>query len=271
MSLWNQPTFNETTWDAPPINLSPRAVPKVAFLPYVRRYLNDPNGKLWDDAYLLGLISQAETALTEACNTVWIRFPLNIQNNVALYDLGAMLVKNITRITYRGFKVDLLTQKELALLSPVYRTQQSRPRWATLQFEGFYALRLYPVPSEDLPIIDDISTIYTDKNILNNCVVSAYVFPDETSPLFYTPDYFIRRVVKYYVLWKAFGKEGLGQATDVSLYYKKHFDVQIEKIIKQNSKVYNMVEKQLANVAIQRPWRMHHPLLPPNYGTPVRF
>src|SRR5258708_35884800 len=120
-----------------------RSITKVSVLTYIRRYLNDKNGDIWTDNYLSQLINQAEEVISGDILCLWYRFSLNTQIGTGTYQMPSGITK-ITRMTYRGFKMDMLSQKELTLLSPVYRTQQSRPRWASLQFEGFFTLRLYP-------------------------------------------------------------------------------------------------------------------------------
>lgn len=264
---FNQGQFNSSLPTTPlPVRF---AIAKQSLIPYVRRYLNAPNtNQIWTDAFLYQLIQQAETWIMDACNTVWIRFPLAIQLGIATYQMP-FTVKYITRMTYRGFKMWVVTQKELALLSPVYRTQQTRPRWASWQFDGFSSLRLYPVPSENLPILSTGNQIYTDINLLNECVISAYVFPNEANVNFSLPDYFIRRIVKSYVLWKAYAAEGLPQDLDVAQYFKKKFEGHVQSIIEAHTRVYANKNRQLADVAIQRPWRKYRPILPPNFGTPV--
>lgn len=251
-------------------------VAKVDLLAYIRVRLNDPNGLLWSDDLLLQLIGQAEVDYYNYINLYWIRFAIAITSGVGTYDLSVVvpsdfLVKHITRITYRGFKVDVISQKELTLMSPIYRDQQTRPRWATWQFDGFNILRLYPKPAEDLPILSIGTEIFNDINLLNECVISAYLFPTETNAQFTTPDYYVRRLTKYFVLWKAYAIEGPGQNTDIAKYFYGKYRKQIEMVLVANAKTYNNKERQYSDVAIQRPWKKHRPSLPPTFGTPVIF
>lgn len=244
-------------------------ITRSSLLPYVRTYLNAPAAnQIWTDVYLLQLINQAEVWIFDAVKTTWSRFALGIQLGVGTYQLDQD-VQAITRITYRGFKVDILSQRELSLLSPVYRTQQTRPRWASWQFDGTNTLRLYPVPAENLPILDTGTDVFTDKNLLNECIISAYMVPDESDGVFSLPDYFITRAVKHFVRWKAYAAEGNAQDLDVAQYHKSKFESQVAMIVEANTKVYNNKARQLADVAIQRPWKKFRPILPPNFGTPV--
>lgn len=236
---------------------------------YVRTYLNAPTtNQIWTDAYLQQLINQYEVDINERINTDWTRFAIPIVSGQGVYQMPGN-IKGITRITYRGFKVDILTQQELSLLSPVYRTQQTRPRWAARQMDGTYALRLYPVPAENLPILDTGTDVYTDKNLLNECIVSAYIYSQETDTNFSLPDYFVFRGLKHFVRWKAYAAEGVAQDLDVARYHKGKYEQQIAQIVLANTRVYNNKKRQLADVAIQRPWKKFRPILPPNFGTPV--
>jgi hypothetical protein len=239
-------------------------------VPYIRRYLNDINGRLWDDATIVRLIAQGDNDISSGLNLIWIRVPLNIQLGVGTYQIDQK-VKEITRITYRGFKVDMLTQAQVAMLSPVYRTQQSRPRWATWQFEGYRTLRLYPVPYENLPVLSDATTVYQDTNLLSECVVSCFVSIYECMPYSELPDYLYRRTVRYYTLWKCFAKEGLGQVPDVAMYWKSRYDKQMELNKTSVDRLYTSKQRQLSDLAIQRPWKKQHPILPPNYGPIVGY
>lgn len=269
MGLFGQSLFGSVPFGGiitPPT--TSRAIPKAGLIPYLRRYLNDPNGNIWDDTFITTLINEGEVDIFDVINLVWIRFSIPILTGVGTYQINNT-IKAITRMTYRGFKVDMLTQKELALLSPVYRTQQTRPRWATLQFEGYSTLRLYPVPTENLPIITGDSWIYTDSQILNSFVVSAYVYVNESNTNLSLPDYYGRRIIKLFVLWKAYSAEGLGQNLQIASYYKKRYLAQRQKIIQANTLVYANKERTLSDIAIQRPWRKARPILPPNFGTPV--
>lgn len=236
---------------------------------YVRTYLNAPNAnQIWTDTYLQQLINQFEVDIDERVNTTWIRFAIPIQTGVGIYQMPGN-IKGITRITYRGFKVDILTQKELSLLSPVYRTQQTRPRWASRQMDGTFALRLYPVPAENLPVLDSGLDVYTDKNLLSECIISAYIYSQETDGVFDLPDYFVFRALKHFVRWKAYAQEGNAQDLDVARYHKGKYDAQVTQIVLANTRIFNNKSRQLADVAIQRPWKKFRPILPPNFGTPV--
>jgi hypothetical protein len=244
-------------------------ISRASLIPYVRTYLNAPAAnQIWTDAYLLQLINQCEVWVFDAINTYWTRFAIPIQVGLGVYPMPGN-IKGITRITYRGFKVDILSQRELSLLSPVYRTQQTRPRWASRQMDGTFALRLYPVPAENLPVLDSGTDVFTDKNLLNECIISSYMYAQEEDTNFSLPDYFVFRTVKHFVRWKSFAAEGVAQDLDVAQYHKKKFEGQIEKIIVANSRVFNNKSRQLADVAIQRPWKKFRPILPPNFGTPV--
>lgn len=244
-------------------------ISRLSLVNYVRTYLNAPTkDQIWTDVYLLQLINQCEVWIFDAINTFWTRFALPIQTGIGVYQMPGN-IKGITRITYRGFKVDILTQKELALLSPVYRTQQTRPRWAARQFDGQLSLRLYPVPNENLPILDAGTDVFTDKNLLNECIVSAYMYAQESDANFNLPDYFVYRAVKHFVRWKAYAAEGNAQDIDVAQYHKQKFEAQIAMIIEANTRIFNNKSRQLADVAIQRPWKKFRPILPPQFGTPV--
>lgn len=238
---------------------------KINLLPYIRNYLNDPNGLLWTDTQLSRYLSQAEVDITQRSQIYWAKFPLALTNGVGTYTMPANL-KGITRMTYRGTPVEMLTQSQIADLTPTYRTQVSRVMYAYLQFEGYYTLRLFCTPYENLPILSVGNDIYTDKNILNEFQISAYFFAIESTPYFIIPDYIFRRTMRYFVCWKAFLAEGDGQDAQVAGYYAKKYDAQIQNNDRFLSKIYASKERQYQPGYLNNQRKVARPVLPPNFG-----
>lgn len=261
---------------------------KLSLIPYIRHWLNDGNGVIWSDSTLILLLGQAETDISGDLKCLWRRFIINTQVGVGLYPMPIDAM-GITRITYRAFKVDTLNQLQLSLLSPVYRVQQSRPRWASQQFEHMYGLRFYPIPAEKLaPNLQKgnlfntfqfnaqqfnvLNTIYNlDADLINQLVVAIHYITDQNSTVITLPNYFARRLIRLHVLKRAFAQEGPGQNLNISNYYTKRYERLLEETRSVMSRVFANVEKQYSDVAIQRPWKKHHPILPPNFGTPVNM
>ena len=243
----------------------------------MRKYLGDTSRLLWTDDLILRYISEADKDICDNVQLVWKRFPLNIVNGTFTYDISSGVVgtlgqlKNITRISWMGYTVDALTQDQVAMLSPVYMTQQSRPRWFTLQFEGYTTLRLYPGPSTSLPPLSDYVSILTDVNIQNECVVSGFFSPEEEIPYVFTPDFVARRTIKAYVLWKCYAREGNAQNLKLAQYYKTKYEKALLRLEDTYGKTFNSTKRQYTDVAIQRPWKPHPPILPPQFGTNVDY
>jgi len=242
---------------------------KQSLIPYIRKYLNDPQGALWSNSTIQRFIDEAEVEVTQNVNIIWQRFSLNIIANQNTYTLPDNL-KSITRMTWMSYAVNMLSQQEVSLLSPTYMTQvSSQPRWASMQFEGYHVLRLYPGPSISLPILSDQNTIYTDVNILNEFVVSAYMYSEEYVPFIEIPDYFARKTLRYYVQWKCYSLEGIGLNPKLAAYYKAKFEAQNVMNQETISRMNSGKKRQYTDIAIQRPWKRARPILPPNFGTVV--
>lgn len=241
---------------------------KSDLVPYIRNYLNDPAGVLWTDTQLTRFINQGEVDITQRLAIYWAKFPLALTNGVGLYTMPANL-RGITRMTYRGTPVEMLTQSQLGDLTPTYRTQISRVMYASLQFEGYYTLRLFCTPYENLPAISVGNEIYTDKNILNEFQISAYFFATESNPYSIVPDYLFRRTVRYFVCWKAFIMEGDGQDIQVGGYYAKKYEAQIQNNERFVSKIYAAKERQLQPGYLNNNRRVARPVLPPNFGPTI--
>lgn len=237
---------------------------------YVARYLNDPGHVLWNTTVLSRFINEGETELSRFKSTIWRRFPLDIHAGVAVYDLPPFL-KAITYITYMGFRVDFLNQATIATMSPVYRTQGSRPRWATMELEGFHKLRLFPFPTQDLPIIDDDSTIYTDTNILNSCVVSAFFYPDPNLPTLQLPVFVERRTLKAYIMWQCYRMQGPGQNLKNAKYWNRKWNKLRAEYIMAVNAAYSAIISQYDSRITRYPWKKASPVLPPNFGPIVRY
>lgn len=238
---------------------------KSNLIPYIRNYLNDPNSKLWTDGELQRWISQAELEVTQRVNIYWIKFPLALVKGQGTYQMPVNL-KGITRMTYRGTPVEMLTQNQIAMMSPTYRTQISKVLYAYLQFEGYYTLRLFCIPNEDLPIISTGNDIYTDKNLLNEFQISAFFYSMESAPNFIIPDYLTARTIRYYVCWKAFSIEGSGQDIKIGSYYRQKFEEQMARNIGFFSKIYAAKERQLQPQYLNIMRKVTRPVLPPNFG-----
>jgi len=242
--------------------------PKSLIIPYIRNYLNDPNRVLWSDDQILLWATQAEIEITQRLSIYWIKFPLAIVKGQGTYSMPINL-KGITRITYRGTPIEMLTQKQVSNLSPVYRTQQSKVMYAYLQFEGYYTLRLFCTPDENLPTISVDYEIYTDKNLANEFQIGAYFYATESDPNFIVPDYLYKRTVRYYICWKAFSVEGDGQDIDVGAYYRQKFEEQMQRNIIFLGKIYAAKERQLQPQYLNNMRKIARPVLPPNFGPVV--
>lgn len=176
---------------------------------------------IWSDAYLAQLIDDAEVEIVNnELVSLFHRFSLQVTKSIATYTLPKY-VKRIVRITWKGKKLEPLSQEELSRLDYQYRTTEGEPFWYSRIADGLYVIRFYPIINET--VTSDDSGI-SGSDIENRVIVSCYRKPDTSSSVFQIPDYYARYLTKEYSLSRAFAVEGLGQNLKAALYYKNKYE-----------------------------------------------
>lgn len=213
---------------------------------------------IWTSAYLSRLELEAEIEVAKACHCVVDRVALNIQSGVALYTVPEDFL-GVRAIKWKGNLVRPLTRMEVRYLYPentidaFYNTDgafeysafnpsafltnqgfansgqslQSQPDFYCFSGTSFDTFQFYGTPSEN--IASTTSNLWGTE-IPNRVILEYYRLPDGVT--FRIPEWTRKALIKDYVLWKAFLKEGPGQRIQLAMYYKQQFESEIS-IFKQ--------------------------------------
>lgn len=231
---------------------------------------------LWTNQYLSDLATDAEIHISSEVPCIYVRFPLNITQGTSIYDFTSTSVtpvaQNITgviRISWNGFTVHPLLPLQMRNLvvpfGPGNDTIQGRPFIYLRHGYGFNSVKFYPAPNADITY--DNSDLATQDGIRNNVVVSAWRIADPTGSTYRIPDYIRELLVRYFVLSKAFAKEGKGQNLDAAKFYEVQFErtmARFKAIVNQLFTVRTKFSTPMANnrFGLKPP----RPVLPPNFG-----
>ncbi len=176
---------------------------------------------VWTPEQLNRWTLQAEETFIREYNCIIDRVALPIVSGTDLYTLDDN-VCNIRRVTYRGKKLDPLTHRDQReyLDGPI---PSGTPTAYIFQNVGDMTIRLFPNPSETLSVnqID----LHNPENIRIQCIVEFYTMP--VVGKYALPDFFRRRLLKSYVLKRAFLSEQKGQDIKASRYWEKKWDVML--------------------------------------------
>jgi len=131
---------------------------------------------------------------------------------------------------------------------------------------GENVMRLNPSSNEELP---QYTNGLFDTNIGNGLIIEFYRVPDGVN--WRIPEYFRRRTIRAYVLWKAYAKEGDGQNIKASDYFKARYTLYLARAQKLIENLTDAVEKARPpqNVHATREFIKRRGPLPANYGIPV--
>lgn len=224
---------------------------------------------IWDDTYLTGLWDDAEQDAAGSVDCIWLRCAINVVPNTSIYLLNSAF-RRISRITYRGRKLEPTNFGELQALDPVGAdplvptASRGAPYYWGRWPSDYRTIRLYPTPSETLSTDE---TNINGSNIANMCIVSGYCIPDVTNRIFRLPRWIARRMKKYYVLYRAFAAEGKGQNLIASQRYRKRYEMQLDLFRKINAHCFMVKKHQLLEIHPNYNYnvRLRRPILPSNY------
>ena len=126
-------------------------------------------------------------------------------------------VKSIRRITWKGYKLDPLPQRNFR---EVFQkgSQQGRPFWYIFNNVGQNQIQIFPAANETIT--------GTTSNLFGSAIPNQFIVEYFQTPDFVTatiPAYFRRRLLKTYVLRGCFNIEGQGQNLKSSKYFKQRW------------------------------------------------
>lgn len=184
---------------------------------YTHRYLNDPSAANSSASTVTRLSQEGEDAFSDDNNCILKRVAPATVSGVALITLPDD-VKSIRRVTWKGYKLDPLPQRNFR---EVFQgaTQQGRPFWYVFNNVGQNLIQLFPAPNETL---NAVTVNLWGSAIPNQLIVTYFQAPDYINAII--PLYFRRRLLKTYVLRGCFNIEGQGQNLKNSKYFKQRWD-----------------------------------------------
>ena len=199
---------------------------------YTHRYLNDPSAANSSAATVARLSQEGENSFVVDNPCILKRVAPTAVSGVSLIVLPDD-VKSIRRVTWKGYKLDPLPQRNFR---EVFQgaTQQGRPFWYVFNNVGQNLIQLFPAPNETLT---PATANLFGSAIPNQLIVEYFQAPDFVNAIL--PSYFRRRLLKTYVLRGCFNIEGQGQNLKNSKYFKQRWD--------QLSKLYGQLLDDLHN------------------------
>lgn len=245
---------------------------------------------IWTDAYLNRKAQEAEEEIAKALGCIVDRYCIPVIAGKEIYTLPTPTL-GIRQITWKGKLLDPYTFNEMrgieyirtifdgpfeltAFESTAFAVEenpniQGEPLYYIYDSMGYNKLHLFPVPSESLGSPVAGTNLWLPSNISEYCILEYSRLPDLTGSTFRVPTYLRRRLVKAWVLSKAFAMEGKGQDLEAAEYYTSKYNnglsrakLIINSITRINARSNNLDSSmaQLIN-PILTPVR-----LPDNYG-----
>ena len=240
---------------------------------------------IWSDNYITTLVEGSYTDIVDSVPCIVDRIALEVYAQIALYTLPSY-VQGIRRITWLGKKLDPLpaqiyrmqrtstpagisgTFNPNAFYSGTFfsgtiaGTPHGTPTHYVYQDYGLKTIRLFPAPNIS---VASIATNLWGSEIGNRVIVEFFRYPDGSHTL---PEPFKRSLSKYWVLSKAFLREGAGQDLKAAEYYNV--------LYMRGLKIFDKINKQCFvakhNVGEYRTRTIPRPTLPVDkIGIPVEW
>jgi hypothetical protein len=199
----------------------------------------------WDNDYLERLTVEAEKEISREVSPIYARESMAITSGTATYTFPNY-VRNMYQATWKGKPVDPIYHEEAVRLDPKYVTTPGEPKWYIRSPEDYNTIRLIPSPNETLTA-DPTDDVFDATVIEAKFIISFYREPDTSQSILTLPDYIARRLIKTYVLMRAFKKEGKGQNLEASDFYRQKYALQLD-LYKQLRDRYWMGKKKLTSI-----------------------
>jgi hypothetical protein len=226
---------------------------------------------IWSDTYLNQVLLDAAFDINSEVPCLFHRFYLATTLGTSVYTLPDK-VRGIKRITWRGIELDPLSWQEMEQMAPglafvdsgtKFEGSSSRPQFYALHPTNILDIKLYPTPSESFSAAggDPYSPTVNEER----CTISCWRQVDTTITTASLPSYIDRRTRKAFALWKAFGKEGKGQNSNASNYYKSRYGFLIKMFTKINAGCFLSTRYQIDDGLPPRGVKPAKPTLGPNF------
>lgn len=170
---------------------------------------------IWSAATIARESANGEGEIATALKCLIARYSIPIVAATATYVLPSD-VFSIRRVTWNGKKIYPMPPREYQMINQV--TSSGEPVYYIFNQQGRNTLRFHPIPNVTIAGGTDLFGV----DIGTCIIVEYYQVPDGATTLL--PEYIRRRLLKYYVLYKCFGKEGKGQNLKASKRFKARYD-----------------------------------------------
>lgn len=190
----------------------------------------------WSDEYIERLEKEAEKEIARQTRYAWDRESLAVTAGTANYVLPTY-VRDIISIYWKGCKVYPLFQPEVRDLDPQYLTTRGKVEWYLRNPEDFQYIRFVRVPNESVSASDS-DDLTLSSVLVNRVVVTFYREPDTSESIVSIPDYCARRLIRDWVLYKAYMTEGDGQDLKASAHYKRKYEARLHNYKLTTEKYY---------------------------------
>lgn len=226
---------------------------------------------IWTDAYLNQLLQDAAHDIICEVPCLFHRFYLSTTNGLSVYTLDEK-VRGIKRITWRGIELDPLSWQQMEAMAPgiayvnsgnKFEGTSSRPQFYALHPTNIHDIKFYPTPSESLSAVG--GDPYAPQPNEERCTISCWRNVDTAIASASLPGYIDRRTRKAFVLWKAFGKEGKGQNSRASDYYKARYQFLVKLFSQINAGCFASTAYQLDDRLPAQGRKPAKPTLGPNF------
>lgn len=177
--------------------------------------------QLYSSANITRFAQDAEDQFNQEYPCIIDRIGISIVSGTSTYTLDPS-VTNIKRITYRGYKLDPLPQRDLRQYF-MSGTQQGRPYWYIFNNVGQMKIQLFPVPQET--IAAPVSGLW-GSSISSTVIVEYYRTSNYTTKTI--PTFIGRRLKKAYVLKRCFEIDSKGSNVKASKYWTARWDGLVE-------------------------------------------
>lgn len=209
---------------------------------------------LFSSATIDRLVQQGEQNISVDRPFLVGRLELSIVALTATYALPDYVI-SIRRVTYEGFKLDPLPQRNQR---EVFQnaTQVGKPFWYVFDNVGANNIKLFPTPPTTIaagtdPWVADIPT---------KVIVEYYRVSDSSS--FKVMPYMRRQLLKQYVARQLYALEGSGQKKSLSQYYDSKWQLFKQGFVDHLEYLHGRPRKLIVNEIVSSNYFPAAPILP---------
>lgn len=210
---------------------------------------------IWNTNTIIKFSQEGENDFVEEYPCILTRMSLPVTANQSTYALPDN-VRSIRRITWQGFKLDPLGQRNMREVFS-YATQVGKPFWYIFNNIGANNVQFFPIP--DTTIVPTGANLWGDA-IAGEVIIEYFILPNYAN--FVIPAYFRRRLLKAYVLKMCFGIEGQGQNLKNRDYFSQRWDQLKQKYGVFLDEIHNKSRKLCLNGITSSQFFPHQPVLP---------